>query len=150
MSECSDRPETQRDTAAMALPVNIRDFEILQFTVRIVCADPVLAVTAKESACYVEVLEFATVKIAEDRLLIRMLHSKVMVRALPVCELFCMATGAHLGTNESGRLHAGAQRRCCLLYGLLASERKDANRCGNDGIKKKGGVPVNGMNDRER
>lgn len=104
-------------------PVNVPDFEVLLFTVRIVCADPVLAVTAKESACYVEVLEFATVKIAQDRVLIRLLHRKVVVRALPVCELFCMATGTHLGTNEGGRLRADARRRCCLFCGLFASEQ---------------------------
>lgn len=131
-------------------PVNIPDFEILQFTVRIVCADPVLAVTAKERAGHVEVLEFATVKIAEDRVLIRLLHCKVMVRALPVCELRCMTSGTQPGTNESGHLHPDARRRCCLFCGLFAGAQDHANRCGNDGIKKKVGGPVNDMNGRER
>jgi len=96
------------------------------------------------------VLEFATVKIAQDRVLIRVLHRKVVVRALPVCELFCMAIGTNLGANEGGRLHADARRRCCLLCGLFASAQDHANRCGNDGIKKMVGGPVNDMNGRER
>ena len=61
-----------------------------------------------------------------------------------------MATGTHLGTNESGRVHPDARRRCCLLCGLFASEQDKASRCGNAGIQKRVCVPVNDMNGGER
>jgi hypothetical protein len=83
-------------------------------------------------------------------MLIHLLHRKVVVRALPVCELFCMATGTYLDTNEGGRLHAGAWRCCCLLCGSFASAQDHANRYGNDDIKKMVWGPVNDMNGRER
>ncbi len=76
---------------------------VLQFTVRTIGSDEVLAVLARECGGHAEMRDAPIVEIAEDAARGRLLHSLVVMRAAPALGLGLMAGCADLTADETIR-----------------------------------------------
>jgi hypothetical protein len=117
-------------------PKRVFDLELRKFAICPIRLDEVFAVFAVEARSYAVIIKTRIVEVGEHRLLGRVRHRKLVLRATPQIRFRLMALSASLAADEYRRRGPGLAKQALAIHASEGGRQTGQNDCRSDSCSK--------------